>query len=121
MSDDTEQVVDGDAARELAAEQDYVGRLYLQLDDLLEQARAALDRTAREGTVGTPGARAERDAFMRMYAQRVRTLTDVEARLCFGRLDLEDGQRRYVGRIGMSDESRHELLVDWRAPAAEPF
>ena len=96
-------------------------RLYLQLDDLLVRAREALDRTARSGTVGTPGARAERDAFMRLYGQRVRTLQNVEQRLCFGRLDLADGERRYIGRIGMSDEARHELLVDWRAPAAEPF
>ncbi len=58
---------------------------------------------------------------MRLYGQRVRTLIDVENRLCFGRLDLATGERRYVGRIGMSDEARHELLVDWRAPAAEPF
>jgi DNA helicase IV len=106
---------------EIALEQQHVTRLYLQLDDLLEQARAALDRTSRSGTVGTPGARAERDAFMRLYSQRVNTLQNVEQRLCFGRLDLTDGRRRYIGRIGMSDEARHELLVDWRAPAAEPF
>ena len=58
---------------------------------------------------------------MRLYGQRVRTLIDVENRLCFGRLDLATGERRYVGRIGMSDDARRELLVDWRAPAAEPF
>jgi DNA helicase IV len=72
-------------------------------------------------TVGTPGARAERDAFVRLYSQRVRALQNVEQRLCFGRLDLVDGVRRYIGRIGISDEARQELLVDWRAPAAEPF
>ena len=98
-----------------------MARLYLQLDELLEQAQLALDRTARSSTVNTPGALAERDAFMRLYAQRVRALQNVEARLCFGRLDLEDGERRYIGRVGMSDEARRELLVDWRAPAAEPF
>ncbi|MGI8680384.1 MAG: HelD family protein [Jatrophihabitans sp.] len=106
---------------EIAVEQVHVTRLYGQRDQLLDDARRALDRTARSGTVGTPGARAERDAFMRMYGQRVRTLENVESRLCFGRLDLADGVRRYIGRIGMSDEQRHELLVDWRAPAAEPF
>ena len=58
---------------------------------------------------------------MRLYGQRVRTLLDVENRLCFGRLDLATGERRYVGRIGISDDARRELLVDWRAPAAEPF
>ncbi len=98
-----------------------VSRLYGQLDELREQAQLALERTAGGSTVGTPGARSERDAFMRLYSQRRRTLDNVEARLCFGRLDLQDGRRRYIGRIGMSDEDRQELLVDWRAPAAEPF
>lgn len=98
-----------------------MSRLYLQLDELLQQARVALEHTVRSATVGTPGARAERDAFVRLYSERVRTLCNVEARLCFGRLDLADGQRRYIGRVGMSDAERHELLVDWRAPAAQPF
>jgi DNA helicase IV len=98
-----------------------VSRLYTQLDELLVQAEASLDRTTRSSTVGTPGARAEREAFIRLYSQRVSTLRSVEQRLCFGRLDLTEGPARYVGRIGISDEARHELLVDWRAPAAEPF
>jgi DNA helicase IV len=105
----------------MALEQRHVTRLYAERDALLGQARAHLDRTASSGTVGTPGARAERDAFMRLYGERVRTLENVEQRLCFGRLDLADGARRYIGRIGISDEARQELLVDWRAPAAEPF
>ena len=108
-------------AREIAGEQRHVSRLYTQLDELLAQAEASLDRTARSSTVGTPGARAEREAFIRLYSHRVSTLRSVEQRLCFGRLDLTEGPARYVGRIGISDEARHELLVDWRAPAAEPF
>jgi DNA helicase IV len=111
----------GIAAHEIAVEQTHISRLYAQLDELLAQARAALDRTSRSSTVGTPGARSERDAFMRLYSARVSTLLNVEQRLCFGRLDLVDGRRRYVGRIGMSDPARRELLVDWRAPAAEAF
>ncbi len=106
---------------EIEAEQHHVTRLYTQLDELTVAARASLERTVGSATVGTPGARAERDAFVRMYSERLRTLTGVESRLCFGRLDLDDGTRRYIGRIGMSDDERHELLVDWRAPAAEPF
>ncbi len=108
-------------AVEIAAEQRHVSRLYIQLDELLVQAETSLDRTTRSSTVGTPGARAEREAFIRLYSQRVSTLRSVEQRLCFGRLDLSAGPARYIGRIGISDESRHELLVDWRAPAAEPF
>jgi DNA helicase IV len=122
MDSDVAGVPHSDSARrEVAAEQAHVSRLYVLLDELRTHARAALDRTARSGTVGTPGARSERDAFMRLYASRVRTLDHVEDRLCFGRLDLADAARRYIGRIGMSDEARRELLIDWRAPAAEPF
>ncbi|MEO9138315.1 MAG: ATP-binding domain-containing protein [Jatrophihabitans sp.] len=112
-----QDVLDG----EVAIEQAHVTRLYEQRDRLLAGAEAALARTASSGTAGTPGARAERDAFMRLYGERVRTLENVEARLCFGRLDLDGGDRRYIGRLGMSDEDRKELLVDWRAPASEPF
>ncbi|MDD9205865.1 AAA family ATPase, partial [Georgenia sp. 10Sc9-8] len=31
------------------------------------------------------------------------------------------GDVRYVGRLGLSDADREKLLVDWRAPSAEPF
>ena len=34
---------------------------------------------------------------------------------------IANGRPRYIGRIGISDDDRVELLVDWRAPAAEPF
>ncbi|MHA3704073.1 HelD family protein [Jatrophihabitans sp. YIM 134969] len=111
----------GMVAEELATEQVHVDVLYSKLDQLRIEAAAALDRVARSSTANTPAARTERDAFMRLYAERVRTLAAVEDRLCFGRLDLAEGRRRYVGRIGISDDDRRELLVDWRAPAAEPF
>ena len=43
--------------------------------------------------------------------------------LCFGRLDLQTGERRHIGRIGLRDESGEgePLLIDWRAPAARAF
>lgn len=122
---DPSAATDADVVRaEMAIEQAHVSRLYALRDRLLAEAQDSLARTARSGTVGTPGARAERDAFMRLYGERVRTLENVEARMCFGRLDMAGGERRYVGRIGLSDaegDERRELLVDWRAPAAEPF
>src|SRR5690606_19204576 len=27
----------------------------------------------------------------------------------------------YIGRIGLSDDEQRRLLIDWRAPAAQPF
>jgi DNA helicase IV len=34
---------------------------------------------------------------------------------------MRDGEGRYVGRIGLRDEDREVMLVDWRAPAARVF
>ena len=44
-----------------------------------------------------------------------------EQPLCFGRLDTDGGDRLYIGRLGVSDETGGPLMVDWRAPVAEAF
>src|SRR5699024_7960072 len=45
--------------------------------------------------------------------------------LCFGRLDMSDGDVRHIGRIGILDDDAdgipQPLLLDWRAPLARPF
>ena len=74
-------------------------------------------------TVGTPQALTERDAAAAMYTDRLAALRAAEHGLAFGRLDTRSGERRYIGRLGLLDEE-HEyepLLMDWRAPAAQPF
>ena len=106
---------------ERAAEQRRLDVLYARLDELRAASEQALDRVRRQPTAGTPGARSERDAFAALHARRLSQLRGVEDRLCFGRLDLLDGERRYVGRVGLADDEHRQLLVDWRAPAAEPF
>ncbi|HZB49093.1 MAG TPA: hypothetical protein VE547_08370, partial [Mycobacteriales bacterium] len=106
---------------ERKAEQQHLDALYARLDELRDRSEEALARVRRAPTTGTPAARTERDAFVALHAARVRQLRGVEDRLCFGRLDLRAGERRYVGRVGLSDEEHRQLLVDWRAPAAEPF
>jgi DNA helicase IV len=70
---------------------------------------------------GTHQNRSERDAFATLHEVRLAQLEAVEDRLAFGRLDLAGGARRYVGRIGLSDDEQTQLLVDWRAPAARSF
>jgi DNA helicase IV len=106
---------------EVRREQSYLDRLYARLD--LLQARTAADLAAvrRAGPSGTPQNRSERDAFASLHEQRLAQLEAVEDRLAFGRLDLQGGQRRYIGRLGLSDEEQTQLLVDWRAPAARTF
>jgi DNA helicase IV len=109
------------AETERKAEQQHLDVLYARLDELRIRSAEALERARRQVTAGTPGARGERDAFIALHSARLAQLRSVEDRLCFGRLDLVAGERRYVGRVGLSDEEHRQLLVDWRAPAAEPF
>jgi DNA helicase IV len=110
-----------DAGSEIAAEQSYVTRLYAQLDALRARTSKSLEDLRRSPIVPTPAGRAERDAFDALHSERLHQLAAVEDRLCFGRLDLVGGVRRYIGRTGLSDDTQAQLLVDWRAPAAAAF
>ncbi len=106
---------------EALREQEYISMLYGRLDDLRDRASDRLSQVLLQGG-GTPAARSERDAFVEMYSQRITQLDAAENGLCFGRLDLAEGDRRYIGRIGILDDADYQaLLVDWRAPAARPF
>jgi len=129
--------------RELAREQRYVSTLYARLDELRERTQRRLDEVLAQGATGTHQNRSERDTFAAMYAGRLASLWAVENGLCFGRIDLAPddhdtatgarngtdtpgggpGRERtlYIGRIGLSDDDQRRLLVDWRAPAAQPF
>jgi DNA helicase IV len=106
---------------EVAREQELVTRLYHRLDALRDQTRNRLAEVRRRGASGTPQARSERDAFAALYEDRLAQLEAVEHGLCFGRLDFTSGDQLHVGRIGLTDDAHDTLLVDWRAPAAEPF
>ncbi|MFZ5869729.1 MAG: HelD family protein [Actinomycetota bacterium] len=106
---------------EIAREQSYVSRLYARLDELRDLTRRRLAEVRRAGASGTHAMRTERDAFATLYEDRLAQLQAVEDRLAFGRLDLTGGETRYIGRIGLSDDTQEQLLTDWRAPAAEPF
>jgi DNA helicase IV len=111
----------GVAETELAHEQGYVDLLYGRLDDLRSRTALSLSDLRRSAVSNTPAGRAERDAFDALHTERLAQLEAVEDKLCFGRLDMADGDRRYIGRIGLSDDGQKQLLVDWRAPAAATF
>src|SRR5690606_40984470 len=65
--------------------------------------------------------RSERDTFADMYASRLARLWAVERGLVFGRLDHVEEGRLYIGKLGMTDDEQERLLIDWRAPVAQPF
>jgi DNA helicase IV len=104
-------------------EQRYVSMLYERLDARRAETAQRLHSVLHDETVGTPQALTERDAAAAMYTDRLAALRAAEHGLAFGRLDAEDGERRYIGRLGLLDEDRdyEPLLMDWRAPAARPF
>ncbi|WP_285726321.1 HelD family protein [Psychromicrobium xiongbiense] len=106
---------------ELAHERDYVAGLYARLDELREEKLQQLASVRRDGSVGSHQNRSERDAFASLYEDRLAQLNGVDDRLVFGRLDLDSGEQRYIGRIGLSTDDLRQLMVDWRAPEAGTF
>ena len=106
---------------ELTIERDYVAKLYDRLDELRSQKQAQLTKIQGQGLQGSMQNQSERDSFATLYQDRINQLNAVDDRLVFGRLDTDDQQQRHIGRIGLSDEQRTRLLVDWRAPEAAPF
>src|SRR4051812_33119246 len=108
---------------ELRAEREHVGSLYARLDAERGAAVAALDRVLRDSSATDPEARWHRDVTVRMLSAQVDRLSVAESGLCFGRIDGRDGERAYIGRVGLFDEDAdyEPLLMDWRAPPAPPL
>ena len=113
---------------ELAQERRYVEELYARLDALRVEARTALERVRRDDVGGNHQSRSERDAYARLYEDRIAQLDEVDDRLAFGRLELsdvddseDDSPFRYIGRIGLRDEQLKPILLDWRVPQAAAF
>ena len=112
---------------ELAAEQRYLDAAYDRLDEMRRRARQVAEGYADVGRGGTHQARLERDAAAANTRRRLAALDIGDMPLCFGRLDLApttdlpDTGPYYVGRIAVTDEEQEPLIVDWRAPVAEPF
>jgi len=107
-------------------EQAYLDVLYRLLDAARERTDRALTQThARGAAGGTFQARVEREVTAAEQSWRLAQLNAVEQGLCFGRTDAEPTAERagtlYIGRIGLRDEDYEPRLIDWRAPAAQPF
>ncbi len=79
------------------------------------------------GRGGTEQARFERDVIWDTILARLSQLQLGDAALVFGRIDREPepgterGETYYIGRVSVADENQEPVVVDWRAPVAEPF
>ncbi|MGQ0432957.1 MAG: HelD family protein, partial [Microthrixaceae bacterium] len=108
---------------DLAAEQAHIDRAYESLE------RTRIDATrlrlmVEVGKGGTEQARWEREMIEGSIANRLASLQLGDASLVFGRIDRtrsEGGDSFHIGRLAVADEHREPLVVDWRAPVAEPF
>ncbi|MGB5149527.1 MAG: RNA polymerase recycling motor ATPase HelR [Mycobacterium sp.] len=113
-----------DYEAELQAERDYVAALYARLDDERARAKDRYSAALRGDIDRQDGATlVTRDAEVRALGKEVSRLDVADGGLCFGQLESLQGDRSYIGRIGLFDNANdyEPLLLDWRAPAARAF
>jgi DNA helicase IV len=110
---------------DLDNEQAYIDRAY---DCLVASRSAALRiRNMTEADQGgTFQARYERNTFDAAIVKRLEELDLGDASLVFGRIDRvaespDQFEPFHIGRLAIADEDREPVVVDWRAPVAEPF
>ncbi|MBA2388388.1 MAG: AAA family ATPase [Acidimicrobiia bacterium] len=111
---------------ELAEEQAYLDHAYTCLERTRVSAWRV--RSLHEADLGgTHQARFERNAVDEALVKRLTDLDLGSASLMFGRIDRlgedpTDGVESFhIGRLAVADEEREPVVIDWRAPVAEPF
>lgn len=121
----------------LAAEQAYVNRAFSFLDRARERDQEYL-RQVMLIDDPDPQARVEREVEYHRLQANLDRYRSAEIGLVFGRIDIDDPDpdnplaeegpgatvdKRYIGRIGLSDENDdyRTVIMDWRADGARPF
>jgi len=118
---------------DLQDEQEFLNRAYDGLEFMRGEARQMLQGVLDLGRGGTFQSRTERDIVVRTSLARLEQLDIGDQALYFGRIDrLPDpgdgaangsalGESFHIGRLAVSGPDHEPLVVDWRAPVAEPF
>ena len=119
---------------ERLAEQEFVDMAYARLDAMRLDANSMLEGVLDLGRGGTFQSRTERDVVVRTSMARLEQLDIGDQALTFGRIDRvdetssdgsENGAPRtetfHIGRLAIHSSDHDPLVVDWRAPIAEPF
>jgi AAA domain/UvrD-like helicase C-terminal domain len=116
---------------DLPAEQAHVDLAYARLAAMrAAAARMLQDAFSERG--GTFQAVTERDIRVRNSLSRLEQLEIGRESLVFGRIDRRTAdvpangsdvatEAFHIGRLAISDRDQEPLVVDWRAPVAEPF
>ena len=117
---------------ELEAEQEFVDLAYARLDAMRGDANSMLEGVLDLGRGGTFQSRTERDVIVRTSLARLEQLDIGDQALTFGRIDRLTGEPDpdggdaatetfHIGRLAIHGPDHEPLVVDWRAPVAEPF
>lgn len=101
-------------------EQRHLDRAYNTLDAKVTASQKMLGGAAGIRTSHAQS-RLESEAMQQQFINRLDALEAAERRLCFGRLDRVEGDHLYIGRVGLTDEDKQIIQIDWRAPAAAPY
>jgi len=103
-----------DDERHFAAITEALEQSIAELSDRLDAQRMA------QGGIGQEAM--DRDMEIHRLTARLRTLRRFSLDLCLGRIVSDaDPEPVYIGRLSLTDSAGRRLLLDWRAPAAEPF
>ena len=115
---------------EFAEEQAFIDHAYVCLEESRTDALKMRELTTT-GPGGTFQARFERNAVDEQLVGRLEKLELGDSALVFGRIDRlaldEHGEPTegiegfHIGRLAVSDKNREPVVIDWRAPVAEPF
>ena len=112
---------------DLQDEQEFLDRAHNGLDFMRGEARQMLEGVLDLGRGGTFQSRTERDIVVRTSLARLEQLDIGDQALYFGRIDrlpepgAGAGESFHIGRLAVSGPDHEPLVVDWRAPVAEPF
>lgn len=105
----------------IAEEQAVVDTAYATLAEFIATLEGRMERIRSAPSTGTGQDDLERQAQFDNLLHQWRSAQAAGHRLCFGRVDMLDGDRYHVGRIGLRDSQGEPVLLDWRAPQAAGF
>ena len=109
---------------DVPAEQAHVDLAYRRLAEMRASAQSMLEDAFGERG-GTFQAVTERDIRVRNSLGRLEHLQLGRESLVFGRIDRSGpegtSEAFHIGRLAISDQNQEPVVVDWRAPIAEPF
>jgi DNA helicase IV len=103
------------------AEQEHMDAAYARLQELRTKAQQLASEAHWRDEDYVVDSLFERDVVANQAAHRLAALNVPKGRMAVGRIDLDDGESWCIGRLAVADAAGDPMVVDWRAPAAEPF